>query len=60
MLIFNKKLSVAPITTHINLDSVQKNISKDKIIKKILTIKSFFYTNFKKKGKNRCFGLKST
>ena len=44
MLIFNKKLSVAPITTHINLDRVQKNISKDKIIKKkILTIKSFFY-----------------
>ena len=36
MLIFNKKLSVAPITTHINLDSVQKNISKDKIIKKFL------------------------
>ena len=30
MLIFNKKLSVYSITTHINLDSVQKNISKDK------------------------------
>ena len=57
MLIFNKKLSVAPITTHINLDSVQKNISKDKIIKKILTIKSFFYTNFKKKVKIGVLGL---
>ena len=57
MLIFNKKLSVAPITTHINLDSVQKNISKDKIIKKILTIKSFFYTNFNKKVKIGVLGL---
>ena len=57
MLIFNRKLSVAPITTHINLDSVQKNISKDKIIKKILTIKSFFYTNFKKKVKIGVLGL---
>ncbi len=57
MLIFNRKLSVAPITTHINLVSVQKNISKDKIIKKILTIKSFFYTNFKKKVKIGVLGL---
>ena len=57
MLIFNKRLSVAPITTHINLNSVQKNISKDKIIKKVLTIKSFFYTNFKKKVKIGVLGL---
>ena len=59
MLIFNKKFSVAPITTHINLNDVQKNISKDKIIKKILTISSFFNSKFKK-SKNRCFGLKSS
>ena len=57
MLIFNKKLSVAPITTHITLNNVKKNISKDKIIKKVLTIKSFFYTNFNKKVKIGVLGL---
>lgn len=36
MLIYNKKLSVAPITTHLPLKLVVKNISKKLIIKKIL------------------------
>ena len=59
MLIFNKKFSVAPITTHINLNDVQKNISKEKIVKKALTINSFFNSKFKK-SKDRCFRLKSS
>ena len=42
MLIFNKELSVSPITTHIPIKYVAKNISKKKIIKNILTINNFF------------------
>tara|TARA_B100001989_G_C24525879_1_gene458628 strand:+ start:417 stop:1361 length:945 start_codon:yes stop_codon:yes gene_type:complete len=57
MLIFNKKFSVAPITTHINLNDVQKNISREKIVKKALTISSFFNSKFKKKVKIGVLGL---
>ena len=35
MLIYNKKLSVAPITTHIPLNQVSSKIKKSKIIKKV-------------------------
>ena len=42
MLIFNKSLAVSPITTHIKLSKVAKNISKEKIIKKIITINNFY------------------
>ena len=42
MLIYNKKLSVSPITTHLPLKSVVRNISKRKIIKKIILINSFY------------------
>ena len=34
MLIYNKKLSVSPITTHLPIKYVSKNINKNKIIKK--------------------------
>ncbi len=57
MLIFNKEFSVAPITTHINLKDVQKKISKDKIVKKALTINNFFKKKFKKKIKIGVLGL---
>ena len=32
MLIFNKKLSVSPITTHLAIKDVHKNITKQKIM----------------------------
>ena len=48
MLIRNQKLSVSPITTHINLKNVPKKINKKLIIKKILTLNSNFI-NMKKK-----------
>ena len=41
MLIFNKKLSVSPITTHIPLKNVTKEINKQKIINNILKINNF-------------------
>ena len=42
MLIYNKKLSVCPITTHLPLKQVSKNISKKKIKQKIILINNFY------------------
>jgi 4-hydroxythreonine-4-phosphate dehydrogenase len=46
MLIYNKKLSVSPITTHLPLKLVTKNITKKLIIKKILLINNFYKKYF--------------
>ena len=46
MLIYNKKFSVAPITTHLPLKLVSKNITKNLIIKKILLINNFYKNYF--------------
>jgi 4-hydroxythreonine-4-phosphate dehydrogenase len=42
MLIYSKKLSVSPLTTHLPLKLVAKQISKKLIIEKIKTIDSFY------------------
>ena len=42
MLIFNENLSVCPLTTHLPLKLVSKNITKDKIEQKIRLIDTFF------------------
>ena len=42
MLIYNKDLSVCPLTTHLPIKKVSKNINKDMIKKKIKLIDSFF------------------
>ena len=42
MLIYNKKLSVCPITTHLPLKDVAQNIDKKKIIEKITLIDIFY------------------
>ena len=47
MLIYNKNLSVCPITTHLPLKFVNKKISKKNIIKKIRLIVDFYINNFK-------------
>ena len=49
MLLFNKKLSVSPITTHIPLSKVHQQINKRKIIKKIKIINDFYRLRLKKK-----------
>ena len=46
MLIYNKKLSVSPITTHLPLKEVHKNITKVKIINHIKLIKNFYKNTF--------------
>ena len=57
MLIFNKSLAVSPITTHIKLSKVPKNISKEKIIKKIITINNFYIKVLKIKPRIGVLGL---
>ena len=57
MLIYNKKLSVSPITTHLPIKYVSKNIKKSEIIKKVKSINSFFIKNLNKKPKIAVLGL---
>ena len=57
MLIYNKKLSVTPITTHLPIKYVSKNINKSEITKKIKSINSFFIKNLNKKPKIAVLGL---
>ena len=48
MLIFNKNLSVSPLTTHLALKDVYKEISKQKIYKQVNLINSFYKKKFNK------------
>ena len=57
MIIYNKSLSVSPITTHLPLKYVSKKIKKSKIISKVKTINSFWQKRFKKKPKIAITGL---
>ena len=57
MLIFNKKLSVSPVTTHIPLKDVNKKISKDSIINNVEAINSFYKENLNIKPKIALLGL---
>ena len=57
MLIYNKKLSVSPITTHLPLKDVHKNISKQKIYTHIKLITEFYKKNLKRKPKIAITGL---
>ena len=42
MLIFNKKLSVSPITTHLPINQVTQRIKKRVIIEKIMSVNKFY------------------
>jgi len=57
MLLYNKKLSVSPITTHISLSSVSNKLNKKIIIKKVKIINNFFKKNLKKKPNIGILGL---
>ena len=57
MLIYNKKLSVSPLTTHLALKNVHKHISKKKIYTHIMLITEFYKKNFRKKPKIAITGL---
>ena len=57
MLIFNKKLSVCPITTHLPLKLVSKKITKKNIINKVTLINNFYKKNLKFKPRIAILGL---
>ena len=57
MIIYNKSLSVVPLTTHINLRKVPKIIKKNLIITKIRTLNNFYRKYFKVKPKIAILGL---
>ena len=57
MLIYNKKLSVSPITTHLPLKKVHKYLSKQKIINQVKLIKEFYKNKFKKNPRIGITGL---
>ena len=58
MMIYNKKLSVAPLTTHIEIKNVTNKITFNLIKAKIITLNKFYLKLFKKKAKNSYFGFK--
>ena len=49
MLIYNKKLSVCPLTTHLPINKVSKKINKSIIKEKVKLIDFFFKKHFKRK-----------
>tara|TARA_B100000767_G_C19685625_1_gene501629 strand:+ start:83 stop:1051 length:969 start_codon:yes stop_codon:yes gene_type:complete len=57
MLIYNKKLSVSPLTTHLALKDVKKNINKKIIYNNIKLINNFYKNQFKKNPKICITGL---
>ncbi len=57
MLIFNKKLSVSPITTHFPLKKIFNKITVKKIVKNTTTINNFYLKYFNKHPKFAITGL---
>ncbi len=57
MLIYNKKLSVCPLTTHIPVKSVTKYIQRKNIVEKVKLIDNFFQKQFSKKPRIGVLGL---
>ena len=57
MLIFNKKISVCPITTHIDLKQVSSNLKINVLFKKIININNWYKNTFKKLPKIAILGL---
>jgi 4-hydroxythreonine-4-phosphate dehydrogenase len=57
MLIYNKELSVCPITTHLPLKLVAKKINKKNIIEKVKLINNFYLKKFDFRPKIAILGL---
>ena len=57
MIIYNKKLSVCPLTTHLPIKQVTKKINKNEIINKVKLIDYFWKKKFNKKVKIAITGL---
>ena len=57
MLIYNKKLSVCPVTTHLPIKLVSKKINKETISNKVILINDFYKKKFGIKPKIAVLGL---
>tara|TARA_B110000967_G_scaffold200553_1_gene236525 strand:- start:1399 stop:2361 length:963 start_codon:yes stop_codon:yes gene_type:complete len=57
MLIYNKKLSVSPLTTHLPIKDVNKKISIKKILNHVYLINKFYQKRFKRIPKIAITGL---
>ena len=57
MLIYNEKFSVSPLTTHIPLKYVTKNITKKKILNNVIKIDKFYTKILRKRAKFAILGL---
>ncbi len=57
MIIYNKKLSVVPLTTHIQVKNIHKFIKKDLLFKKIKTLNNYYFKYFKQKPRIAVLGL---
>ena len=57
MIIYNKNLSVCPITTHIKINKISKQLSKKMITNKLITINKFFTKKLRNKPKIALLGL---
>jgi len=57
MLIFNKSLSVSPLTTHLPIKNVHKKISKQKIYTQVKLINNFYKKKFNKLPRIAITGL---
>lgn len=57
MFIHNKKLSVVPITTHLDIKDISRKLSSNLIIKKMYTLNKFYKKIFNKKPKIGILGL---
>ena len=57
MLIYNPSFSVCPITTHLPINRVAKNLTKNKIINDVMNINFFYKKKLNKKPKFAIMGL---
>ena len=57
MLIYNPSFSVCPITTHVPINKVKRNLSKKKIINDVKNINFFYKEKLNKKAKFAILGL---
>ena len=57
MLIYNSSFSVCPITTHLPINHITKNLTKNKIINDVTNINFFYKKKFNKKPKFAILGL---
>ncbi len=57
MLIYNKKLAVSPLSTHIPINKVSNFVKKNKIINNVIKINDFYRSKIGKKPKIAVLGL---